>query len=130
MKQAVEMPVSWEGRKTIELFSALPTRPCKSMKPIFTFPQPRRRLAEQSFHLKDRKTCPNKRSHRTLRRCVAMFSGKLRQEVAVELLVIRNAGQAINLIDPGDLGENGIVNRLYGCRLRLDCVLSPGLRPS
>jgi hypothetical protein len=25
------------------------------MKPIFTFPQPRRRLAEQSFHLKDRK---------------------------------------------------------------------------
>src|SRR5277367_5016907 len=65
MKQAVEMPVSWEGRKTIELFSALPTRPCKSMKPIFTFPQPRRRLAEQSFHLKDRKTCPNKRSHRT-----------------------------------------------------------------
>src|SRR5271155_5144394 len=35
------------------------------MKPIFTFPQPRRRLAEQSFHLKDRKTCPNKRSHRT-----------------------------------------------------------------
>src|SRR5277367_917130 len=34
------------------------------MKPIFTFPQPRRRLAEQSFHLKDRKTCPNKRSHR------------------------------------------------------------------
>jgi integrase len=36
------------------------------MKPIFTFPPPRRRLAEQSFHLKDRKTCPNKRSHRTL----------------------------------------------------------------
>ena len=35
------------------------------MKPIFTFPQPRRRLAEQSFHLKDRKTCPNKRSHRS-----------------------------------------------------------------
>src|SRR5271170_1175236 len=37
------------------------------MKPIFTFPQPRRRLAEQSFHLKDRKTCPNKRSHRNRR---------------------------------------------------------------
>ena len=33
------------------------------MKPIFTFPQPRR-LAEQFFHLKTRITCPNKRSHR------------------------------------------------------------------
>jgi hypothetical protein len=41
------------------------------MKPIFTFPQPRRRLAEQSFHLKDRKTCPNKRSHRTVPICKA-----------------------------------------------------------
>ena len=26
-RQAVEMPLSWKGRKTIELFSALPTRP-------------------------------------------------------------------------------------------------------
>ena len=34
------------------------------MKPIFTFPQPRRRLAEQFFHLKTRNTCPNNRSHR------------------------------------------------------------------
>ena len=34
------------------------------MKPIFTFPPPRRRLAEQFFHLKTRNTCPNKRSHR------------------------------------------------------------------
>src|SRR5579862_4883758 len=36
------------------------------MKPIFTFPPPRRRLAEQFFPLKNRKTCPNKRSHRSL----------------------------------------------------------------
>jgi hypothetical protein len=36
------------------------------MKPIFTFPQPRRRLAEQFFHLKTEKNCPNKRSHRSL----------------------------------------------------------------
>jgi len=45
------------------------------MKPIFTFPQPRRRLAEQSFHLKDRKTCPNKRSHRSWLNCRSVEGG-------------------------------------------------------
>jgi hypothetical protein len=35
------------------------------MKPIFTFPPPRR-LAEQFFHLRTRKTCPNNRDHLTL----------------------------------------------------------------
>jgi hypothetical protein len=33
------------------------------MQPIFTFPPPRRQLAEQLFHLETRKNCPNNRSH-------------------------------------------------------------------
>src|ERR1035441_4502203 len=35
------------------------------MKPIFTFPPPRRRT-EQGFHLRTRKNCPNNRDHRTI----------------------------------------------------------------
>jgi hypothetical protein len=62
------------------------------MKPIFTFPQPRRRLAEQSFHLKDRKTCPNKRSHRTRRTEIKLksvyFGHAAKPSVVVEFTAV------------------------------------------
>jgi hypothetical protein len=82
------------------------------MKPIFTFPQPRRRLAEQSFHLKDRKTCPNKQSHRNPRGADRPYSLGAAQAAMCALATVENSTSS-----PGRVAGTGsayATGRQYG----------------